>query len=418
MSHIKQINLSSFLRSKPEGRHYWSAIEKSINNVVSGGGCEAHPNLPHPKRLEAEQLLVPNFLTAEHLGGSKQADFGQLLNMNYLFFNDKFFDIDTYVTILENRFPYIQSHLGRYAPDPHNVLLANAIEHYHHYNKAPIIEYTDGLIGLLTQTSLDGIGDIPVRLLRSPYKCMYLDFRNAPVLPHMEEQNVCGAYVYETSAHPKDLGEDYMKSMMNEPSLKRLLKSGNLDDTEELVCLSVLLIAYPDDIKTIDDGCYRTTFNFMFNANAPDSISIGDIVQGHTGGMTSDEDFNFSQMNEPLGLVFNSLLYMNSSENERTEFKHGTELEIKTKQIKNPKKLRKMERQLTETYDFVRIGKTYNLEGIYSRTSKGWKVSPHIRRGHFRRQRYGKNRALTKITWIMPTAIGGDGNQPAKVKVQ
>ncbi|MDK9790698.1 hypothetical protein [Vibrio sp. D431a] len=418
MSNPKSIDLSNFSETKPDGAHYWKAIQNSINNLLSDEHEKGFQNLPHPKRLEAEKLLVPSYLSPEHIGGSKRGDLSTLLNMSYMFFKGSFFDVDAYTTITLNRFPYINDMLNSHGVDPHNVLVANYIEHYHHFHNDPIVEYTDGLIGLLNQTSLSGIDKIPVRLLRSPYKSMYLDFRNAPQLPTLDDQKICGAYVYETSAHPKDLGDAYMEYMRTEPSLKRLSDSGNLDDSEELVCLSILLIAYPEGIKTIDDGCYRTTFSFMFNANADDDISIGDIVTGHTGGMTSEEDFNFTEMNEPLGLVFNSLLYMNSTENERKVFKEGTELAIKTKQIKNPKKLRKMERQILETYDFVRIGKTYNLEGVYSRTSGGWKVSPHIRRGHFRKQRYGKDRSLTRVQWIMPTAIGGDGTTPSRVKVQ
>ncbi|WP_210498859.1 hypothetical protein [Vibrio crassostreae] len=415
---MKKINLSSFKSNKPESAKYFDQLEDSLSAMVDGAMGEPYPSLPHPKRLIEEKVSLPPFVTSEFFKPYYTKEAGSLLNLQHSLFTGAIFDLDLYSNLLVHQFPAISNLYNQMGVDPHNAVLAGTIEQYHQYNDAPIVEYTEGLIGLLSQTSSTGLDKMPVRYIRSPYNCMYLDFRNAPQLPMMEDEEVVGAYVIERTTQPQEISDRHLEYIKNEPSMARLLESGLLDLNKEMVYLTILLVSHPSDMKHLSDGYRRTTFSYMFNADTDDDVTIGDIIKGHTGGMVSDTDYSFAQMMSPLSLVFNSILYMNSNENERAEIKRGTDLEVKLKQVKNPKKARKLLRQARGNYDSIRIGKLYKLDGVMSRTGDGWKVEPHIRRGHFRNQRYGKGRALSKLKWIMPMPIGEEKAATKTVKMQ
>lgn len=406
---MAKVNLQSFARNAPAHKHYYDDVERSLERLLTHSVSEPVPSIPHPRRLIAEDVSLPPFTFVGMLDKENGSDVSVLFNTMKQFYEGKFFDLDLFSRAVVHGYPKVEQFWRSVMNEPEIGFATSIIENFHHYNKAPVVEYTNGLIGLLSQTSSLGIDKIPVRHIRSPYQCMYLNFNNAPSLPTLDGNKVVGAYIYERTANPSTLSDAEQQYLGSEVSIKRILDSGLVDPTEEIVCMSVLLISYPDETKHLTDGYHRTLFNFMFNSNSSDEISLGQIVNAHTGGVISESmtDYTFEEMFEPLSLVFNSIMYMNCSEDERKSIKSGTELEVKLKQVKNPKKARKVAKELKTAYDYIRIGKEYELDGIYDRTQTGgWKVSAHIRRGHFRAVPYGKGRKLSKIVWVMPTKVG------------
>jgi hypothetical protein len=193
----------------------------------------------------------------------------------------------------------------------------------------------------------------------------------------------------------------------------------------------MLFIGSPDDPDQIKNNLFSIACSIDPDIKISDTVFNQDEVKKH--------DFlgvSFDDMKDPISLVINSLLYMLTKQSERQEFKEASGMMMKIKKLKNVSKRRKSEQRLNRSvYDYVRIGKSFSIEGLtnYNKEHTGAKKS-HVRFGHFNtfyvghkvergsdgeiaRDRDGNTIPISKeqreieVKWIMPTLINADKDE-------
>jgi hypothetical protein len=115
-------------------------------------------------------------------------------------------------------------------------------------------------------------------------------------------------------------------------------------------------------------------------------------------------------------LIINSVLYLNLENREVTTSYPPTTPRMFIDELKNAKQKnkRKIIEDKIERLGYTKIhycGKNLHYS---NHNETGSEVMPHWRRGHFRNQPFGENRASKKIIWIEPTIVRQDKGVPQK----
>lgn len=77
-------------------------------------------------------------------------------------------------------------------------------------------------------------------------------------------------------------------------------------------------------------------------------------------------------------------------------------------ELTEPEKFKKTARKTGREIWYPRfLGPSYVRPGAQHGRGEGGGVATHMRRGHWRNQRFGKGRAETKVLWIEPCLVGG-----------
>lgn len=412
------IDLSSFKRNNPDSEHYITALENTLTKIVFNRDDQtSKPNLPFPKRLIEEHYHVPPFMCEDIL--TEQSKLSYMINTHLTFLrNSATMDSAHYATIIDYKYPETANFFGSHDSYSNiNNLECKVIMDAHMYHRSPIVEISDGLSELLCKTNLNNLKNIPAGLIRSKYSQFYLDLRSYEELPKIGDISITGIYYRERKFTPSEIGEGYIHYLNSDESIKRAIDSGSLPLDKPLIGVDMVMIGQEDLNAPLSDGYTTTLFSYIYNEEQGYDLSIWDVVNHHrpqSDVIDTASEFSFEYMREPLSAIFNVLLYMNASEEDREEIKAGTELEVKIKEVTNKKKKRRLEKLRDTEYDRIRIGKKYKLRGQL-KGSKGSsaKKDTHIRGGHWRKQPYGKNRAFIKPKWIMPMVIG-DGELTEK----
>ncbi|MCY9861472.1 hypothetical protein OTK49_02945 [Vibrio coralliirubri] len=417
------INLTSFKKNNPDSVKYLTALENTLTKLVyNREDRTSSPELPFPQRLISEHYQVPPFMCNDIL--VNQSKLSYMINTHLTFLrNSLTMDSAYYATIIDHKYPETAEFFG--CPDEFsniNNLECKAIIDAHMYHQSPTVEISDGLAELLSNTNLNNLKSIPVGFIRSKYTQFFLDLRSYESLPQIGDMPINGIYYRERRFTPTEQGEGYVHYLNSEPSIKRAIDSGALPLDKPLIGVEIVMIAQDDINAPLSDGYSTTLFSYIYNEEDGNDLSIWDVVNQHnpqTDIIDSETQFSFEYMREPLSAIFNVLLYMNATEEEREIVKAGTELEVKIKEVTNKKKKRRLEKLRDKEYDRIRIGKQYRLKGLLRTTSdSSGKKETHIRGGHWRKQRYGKNRAIVKPKWIMPMVIGSGNPSAKKVIIQ
>ncbi|CAH7382956.1 hypothetical protein VCHA53O466_40445 [Vibrio chagasii] len=404
------VNLQSFKKNNPQASDYISSLEVSLSNVITDEYSESFPKLPHPKRIVQEGLLVPPLATKDMF--TKTSKLSYFINtMINICESKKASTLEMMARAVIYEYPEI---LDLYQNDEQIAYCAiesRLAEHMCIYNKAPVIEMTEGIAQLLSNTNINNTDTIPVGALKSRYQQCYYDFTATPKLPSINGTPIVGAYYLEDELLASEIDKDKLDWLKQDTSIMSAVNRGTLTLDEDLTFVTIVLVGYRNGIA-LHEGVEQTVTSYMYNSSRGDEVSISDVFYAHADGALSKEDssndtFDFNEMKEPLSLLFNILLYMGCTEDDREIIKDGTDLEIQIKQVKNPKKARKYIRQRGTKYDYVRIGRQYKLEGSnHSNSNSSTPRDTHFRSGHWRSQKHGKGRKLTKMIWIKPTIVG------------
>lgn len=230
-------------------------------------------------------------------------------------------DTGYYATIIDYKYPETAKFFG--STDQYsnlNNLECKAILDAHMYNQSPTIEISDGLTELLSNTNLNNLKNIPVGFIRSKYTEFFLDLRSYENMPKIGDTAINGIYYRERKFIPTAEGEGYVHYLESEPSIKRAIDSGALPLDKPLVGVEIVMIAQNDITAPLSDGYSTTLFSYIYNDEEGDNLSIWDVVNQHNPQseiVDTDTQFSFEYMREPLSAIFNVLLYMNASEDDR-----------------------------------------------------------------------------------------------------
>lgn len=176
---------------------------------------------------------------------------------------------------------------------------------------------------------------------------------------------------------------------------------------------------YPEftNINTLDftkpTGTVKDALNNLYN-NLKEQIPKEDT------DLVPNLDRTYKDIERNIKLIINCILYLSSQQESLTkEYPKDIPNHLISK-IKNAKTKHKKEVAIDE---IKRIGFTKitfaRLEESELTTEKdgtgtGTEVSPHWRRGHWRKQPYGTNLSEIKLIWIKPTIVRKDMGSPKK----
>ena len=258
----------------------------------------------------------------------------------------------------------------------------------------------DDLVTMLMRTDL--ADDVPVSLLEPPYPCCYVELGQRRDLPLHIFHEMTGLHHLEGAYVTTGVGIDHRKGISLLLTGSPVGKSGNAGDDATLL----MWISTEDPDRPISEVLHEELVK-LEEENGDANTAKGQFA------------VNFLK-HEPVVLaaikmLIKSLLYMSSSEMRVTRVTEKTDLLNQAKTTKNPVKRRKIEARAAKSQDYsivIAPKVVYNVaelpEGHETMTDEERRsVSPHWRRGHFRMQAFGKNRAERKRIRIPPLWIRG-----------
>jgi len=259
-------------------------------------------------------------------------------------------------------------------------LLARTVEAAHLGWKGPTIAYHPDLFTMLSLTDADKLTNVPITSLAFPYKSLYLDWKDCPhKLGDNEGLTYQGCYVQARVVSWSDMEKFHI--IEADKSIVTAMEKGVIREGTDVLFLDMLFTGQSDNPDKIQSNL------FSIAASLEDDLSIKDTV--FTAEETQKYDFAgmpMEHMKQAIAMVINSLLYMSAKQSVREEMKEMAGMEKKILNIKNPAKKRKaLARIQKNTYDYVRIGKSYELRGEFTKDTdnEGKKQEPHIRLGFF-----------------------------------
>lgn len=125
----------------------------------------------------------------------------------------------------------------------------------------------------------------------------------------------------------------------------------------------------------------------------------------------------YKLLKDNLNLMVNCLLYLSSVKPDiETKYVEGLPIHIKNKIEKaNTRHRKELAEKEAKRDGFSKINLVGNsLSKIVSNKNITNEVAPHWRRGHWRKQPFGKELSETKIVWIKPTIVNKEKGEPAK----
>tara|TARA_Y100001949_G_scaffold143993_1_gene126749 strand:- start:2344 stop:3723 length:1380 start_codon:yes stop_codon:yes gene_type:complete len=315
-------------------------------------------------------------------------------------------------------------------------LQARIIEAAHLAHKGPTIAYHPNLYQMLRLTDTDKLTNIPITMINTPYKSMYLDWNGLNTdIADVDGIKYQGCYVQTRTVTWKAMVDGNI--IANDSALQVAYEKGTIKDNEDVLFFDMLFVGKPEN-----NAAMQTTL-FSISASKVEGLSIRDAVfDAEEASQHAFVGIPIDDMKEAIALVINTLLYMTAKKSVREEMKEMAGMEKKLLNIKNPAKKRKAQARLMKnTYDYVRIGKAYELhrEDEPKREGKQGKQEPHIRLGFFNtfyigdrilkddnglpvKDKDGKSIPLPiekrakEVRWVMPYLVNADSLSDISVK--
>lgn len=265
-----------------------------------------------------------------------------------------------------------------------------------------IMQTTDALEELLAHTDIHDT--LPASLLRLPYPTVYLECgqnrHHAHYQVHHLDQTLPleGIYLSEgwLSLDRYTVSDEYREIF-------------GISDGGRYRVIDVCAVGSPIDL----DNAYDDAWRYFTIPIVRDDESIASILDKleqftrvHAGKMAGVPlDVVKEETSNILHYVMKAMLYLGSSEIRQDWNREHTEAMERIKRVA-PKKQAKLRRQAARAYDRIVVGPT-RIEGAPEQ-SGGRTRAAHVRRGHFRSQRFGQGLAETKVIWIAPTFVNKD----------
>lgn len=427
-----KLNLSAFKKNRKKVTPLFEYIERFYANNGAPSGYSKE--IPYPENLERfTRLFLPIFA---YNPDSQEFKDLMLATSEWCETWYESAPVLGMANIVNNRFGLARDKIEKLINgDAETFISTRFIEAQHLAQSGPTIVYHPDLLALLQMTDAQKASNVPTTMLKVPYTSIYLDWRDARhPITSADGQSYQGCYV-QSHVVPYDKAKE-MALLDEDASLRLATEKGYIVEGKDILFFDMLFIGQPDDPDMISN----TLFSIACSID-PD-IKISDTVFSQTE--VDQHDFlgvAYDDMKDPISLVINSLMYMLTKQSKRQEFKEASGMMMQIKKLKNPAKVRKAEQRLNRSvYDYVRIGKSFSIEGLtgYNDGHKGAKKS-HVRFGHFntfyvghkverdhkgeiRRDDDGVTIPIPKeerdieVKWIMPTTINADKGEvvPAK----
>jgi hypothetical protein len=266
--------------------------------------------------------------------------------------------------------------------------------------------------------------EIPVKFIRPPFDCCYIEFCEA------ESRQDCTMTMYGEN-HNMIVEGAYCLNY-NNASLKHLSQAAlhalDLDRTKPARIIEICFTGspyYPKSTNMPPEAAYMDMCELISLIIQDEDEPLHDVINRHIqysidsnkglkrmlhGDSKVGDGFKCSIF-ENLNHLLKSLIYINSDLKTEVVQSDHANLLCKIASIKNPKKLSKLNGQLKRSYDRVLLGPATRytplnetLDKIHALTG----VKPHVRRGYFGIRWTGTGRVDAKSTWIKPAIINAN----------
>ena len=419
-----KLDLSSFKQNHPEIEDYFSYIESMVAN--NGEADLYQRNLPYPDNLQRFYRLMP--LPIFYPFETEKFKSLMVFTGEWIKKLHESFPPQSVINMIASNYPEIHKSVSEeLGVDFFTFISCRLMEALHLSHKSPTIHYHEDLFKMLRMTDVKRSCDVPVTAIKVPYKSVYLDWRDlATEVKGADGAVYQGCYVQSyVTTYEKMNGTHLFKY---DPSLRESVQKGLIKPDKELMFFNMEFVEKCDDPDRIQ--------NMLFSVacSIDDSIKLTDAMFSHEEiEVINKGNTAFADMEEPIGLVISTLMYMNTKDAFREEFKEASGMALKIKELKNATKKRKALSRLNKSvYDYVRIGKTFKLEGVDNTASgAGSKKSAHMRLGYFNQYYIGhklkrnkegdvirdsegngieipKEEREIEVKWIMPTLVNAE----------
>lgn len=440
-----KIDLSDYKKKRPNIVALLDYIERAIENEMAHNEYSAA--LPYPENLDRfTRLFLP--ILSYH---PETEMFRKSLNYFADWVEKYHFELPNLVLVkfMLSNMPDIFDHVARaigldtFEDGELNDMLttffqSRTIEAVHLAYKGPTVAYHPDLFRMLMLTDASKLSNVPITLLRQPYPSMFLDWKDCPdkVLDKrgVEYQ---GCYVQSRVVSWDKATE--LNLIQGDKSLRTSMDKGTIVEGEDILFFDMLFIGESGNPDYIENNL------FSIASSLKDSISIKDSVftEDEINALSFD-GIPLSSMDVPVGTVINSILYMLSKQSLREEVKELAGMQQRIFNIKNSAKKRKAQSRLIKnTYDYVRIGRSYELKGVAEKESgqnSGSKnKKPHIRYGFYNTFYTGdrvlkdssgktikndegesipipKEEQTKEVVWVMPVLVNANSLSEIDVK--
>lgn len=262
-------------------------------------------------------------------------------------------------------------------------------------SKGRIFEIRNSLFERLALTDIDD--DLPCRTLRLPFPVCYFQLekpRTDFVVPNEQtgEHPWEGVYLFE---FPDTTYVGYDAEGNAIPRQGRVIE--------------LLFIGSTKDQDPDNDATWAIPLFMAEDASLNEELER--LVASRAGRAPALDEAPFipNEVEHLQRLVFQTariLLYLNCAQARTQAVSEHSELMAKVERA-GPAKRPKLLRQFARTYDFIRVGPEQFPE-LKQNAAGGRSVSAHLRRGHFRNQRYGEGRELVRVVWIDATMVNAE----------
>ena len=381
------LDLSDFKRKRPSLLRLLELIEETAREGIDYD--KRTQTLPYCTDIERHRGVIFPFVLLD----THQPEFKSILEdlINYCEHYVEQYDPQVFGMILFNKYPMLMPKLKsaldqKTTEDCENFLTSRLMEIVHIAKSGPVIDYHPSLGKLLSLTQMEKSCNVPVTQFKLPYDYMYLDWRSMEEPVSDALGNVYeGVYVQKSTMSYETMEKGGL--FEEDPSLRIARDKGTIVAGHDVTIISTLMVMkLGEDVDQVGTSIFTMAYSEMPGMTLDEAIRAH---REHAKDQPLPEDaLTYDVLKRPLSLIISTLLYMTCEDAERERLKAGTEAEIALKRVKNKAKRRKaLSRYLRESYDCVRIGKQYYIEGIDNFTGTGEAKegvkSTHIRLGHF-----------------------------------
>lgn len=355
--------------------------------------------LPHPRRVE---LLETEAFLEAWLGSS----YAQLAAL----FKDPTLSLGQAVVTLSGQSREFRDLMmdTRGAPGTSNFGGMLTLLHYMRYKLqgGKLFETTDALEHALLETDVGD--DCPMNYFRPPYPAIYISFGETRSCPVQVWNAQSGLHILEGVYLQETRGIAQADLSIPEREARFL----GIADGAPLRTLSVLIVGSPvGKANAMDDATIAFEI-FCADENQTVLHALDRTMACYTQNKLED----YLQPPHPqehacaraaLAHAAKVLLYLNC-ENARTQtLSEYTDLAARIRNL-GPAKAAKAERRLRRIFDRIRVGPASFAQPAGPRPGGSGEKGPHWRRGFFRQQPYGQERAMRKLRWIERVLVRAD----------
>lgn len=274
---------------------------------------------------------------------------------------------------------------------------------------SPVFTYRESLC--LKLDDMDIGSKVPMSLLRPPYDTCYIEFGPAEsrgslgyrIFSMNDDQILEGAYISFHNNTEGDVLTSNGKSVLS------------IDDKQDIRCLEIGFSASPLGLKEEKRTVLSDVGTYISLYWTDDDQTIEETLNKHVQLFEQNNAIPqkmVESIKENMIRLTKALLYLVSGNRIQQVEEHEKEMSRRLSALKNPAKVRKLQRQAYKVYDRIVVGpdKRYvpleeRLAGISNRTG----VKPHIRRAHWSSRWSGPKKSVLKPVQIDVTLVNAEG---------